>query len=329
MSKQRSKFVIAALLFLVAAGLSVCYQRWVRRSGDVGDADAGSVIVGDELARPNRVNDTSRHRRVAMRRRLEAILDGKWVRLENDDEKDASVRGPFPGPCRIEIDEDRDGRPDRINRSIFDDEGKVTVEELDDDADGQVDRRFVHGYDETGKLTSIEENGEKHFNAERVFDKEGNALSEKIDFKNDGEIDVLVKNTYDEYGDLLTREMKSKISDDRSSFTYDEQGNLLTKNTRAFLHMNGKQENTKTRYVYDSDENLVEEIVTGDRSRTTVYTYDKDSNRLKKEVDDGSDGQADTRWKYRYDGAGNMLFKELDHDGDGTFDRHWQNSYDC
>ncbi|MCP4677838.1 MAG: hypothetical protein GY854_20430 [Deltaproteobacteria bacterium] len=329
MPKQRSKSAIAILLILAVVGMSVCYLCWIRRDSYIGDSDEESVVVSDKQEKPSRANDTSRRRKAAMRKRLEAILEGKWIRSSDDDEDDASIRSQFPGPCRVEIDTDGDGRPDRIVRTVYDDDGKVAVEEIDNDADGQADRRLVHSYDETGKLKSMSENGEKHFNAERIFDTEGNALSEKIDFQNDGETDVLVENTYDAYGDLLTREIKSRFRDDHSSFTYDEHGNLLSKKTRALPHMKGKQEITETRYIYDSDDNLIKEIVTGDESRTTMYTYDKNDNRLSKKIDNGSDGQADRSWKYRYDEMGNKTSEKLDQDGDGIFDRHWRNFYDC
>ena len=325
MTKRRSIRMVAVLLVVAVAG-AVCFFLLMNGAAEQNDTGVTGFDAKNEIDTTKR-DESARRRRALAGKRIEAILEGKWIKP--DAEEDTSDRQPFPGPCRTRIDTDGDGRPDRIIMNTYNDDGELTLVEIDKDADGQVDKRAEHHMDEQGELSGIIENGEQIFKAERRYDDDGNALEVKIDFQADGEIDATVESTYDDFGNLLTRNITSTFRDADERYTYDASGNLISRKTHVVFNEKNVTENTETRFFYDDNDNLLREVVTGDATRMITFTYDPDGNRLSRVVDEGNDGKPDQVWQYRYDDAGNRLEEEFDKDGDGTVDRREINSYKC
>jgi len=324
---RRPGILVFALLLVVAIA-AVLY--FIIGSPDEPDSAEHSLRVAAgnvEQPAPARTDRA----KAATRKRMQAILEGKWIRAETGDE-DIPVKEPHPGPCRTEADTNGDGKPDVLTVTEYlDEDGLSTVEETDDDADGEVDKRttWVKELDDYGELKSMTRNGKQGLNIDRVYSDEGLALEEKIDLDGDGVTDITHHNTYDDDGNLVTCKMTSKFFDELRTFTYDSRGNLRTQRSDKTMPDRGEPEVTVRTFTYDAKDNLTKEVIAGDTTDTKTFAYDDNGYRVSETVDRGSDGKTYRAWAYEYDESGNMLVAEIDRDGDGKLDVRSVYSYDC
>ncbi len=325
MTKRRSVRLVVVLLAVAVAG-AICVFLLMNGAADRKDTGVTGFDAKNKIG-TTKTDESARRRRALAGKRIEAILEGKWIKPGA--EEDASGRQLFPGPCRTKVDTDGDGRPDEIIKNTYNDDGVLALVEIDRYVDGQVDRRTENYMDEHGKISRTIKNGEQGFNAERKYDDDGNVLEIKFDWQGDGKIDSTAESIYDDFGNLLARKITSTFVDVDNRYIYNASGNLVARKTRTILHGKGVTEDTETRFLYDEEDNLISEVVTGDAPRTVTFTYDPDGNRVSKVYDEGNDGKPDAVWQYRYDDAGNCLEENFDRDGDGTVDRREINSYEC
>ena len=160
---------------------------------------------------------------------------------------------------------------------LYDEIGNIIGSELYND--GKLSAKYVRKYNNQGKLID-----------ETSYDPFGN-------------INENTTHTYDEKGNPAEFHQKSRTFEYKTSSLYDEKGNIIQQTEN---HTGSKQAIRTFTYKYDSKGRKVEEVESNNPQRPITYTYDKNGNMVKKEIDH----------MFKYDINGNTL-EEIEIDSDG------------
>jgi hypothetical protein len=144
----------------------------------------------------------------------------------------------------------------------------------------------------------------------------------KLDNDNDGIIDQIVHYTYDKYGNRVTHsddQDADGIVDTYAESTYNANGDEIF--YRQDYNNDGTFELTETR-TYDANNNLIKDVYVDEYlgEYFTIYCTYKNSKRMTKKQDFGSDGIMDSVATYEYDAQGNNIKVSEDQNNDGVVD---------
>ena len=223
---------------------------------------------------------------------LNTLIERRWrpdgqpesEEIDRLNSHDASTRWFYDARGRLERvdvheDFDGDGRPERLNRTRHDPEGRVVMVEQDQPFDGRINWRERTRYDERGqKIWHQAHNldGDTIASETRwTWDDQGRQLTEEILARGWGAVPEIRRTTYDEQGrpvrDAWFDGGENLLRDARTE--YNDQGGVL----RESLDQDGD----------------------GQPERLTTQRFDRAGNLLLTEVDLQGDGLIDSR-RYRH-----------------------------
>lgn len=269
----------------------------------------------------------------------------------------------YPGPCRVDYDNDADDEIDSRYLYAYDAAGHKTLEEAvlpaDDtvlvrwtyefNADGQLvagtydsdvstevlDSRDTYTYDEDGNQTRIEskrEDGDTidSFTA-RTFDDMNRKTRIELDYDTAvAGLDRVITFDYqlDRFVEHNDQGDDDVIDDD---FTYIHGDDDLI-DREEYDRQSDDDIDEVYEHDYDGQGRVIEDADDGDNDGLFEYvvTYAYGSfGMTSQDVDVDGDGGVDDHEDYTYDDAGNLLLRELDSGLDDELDRRITYSYDC
>ncbi len=210
------------------------------------------------------------------------------------------------------VDENGDGRADRVTFYEFNDAGKVTRELVDTTADGSPNEAVFYQYDASGRLLRryVDENGNGIIDAGDVteYNSRGNVTAQYSEYYNLG----LVENAssfnhyYDENGNHTRMETDRDTNgtiDEIEEWNYDASGILLSRK--------------------------VEVLDANPPGSVETWLYDSRGNVTRREYDDDGNGVPEQRTTYDYDAHGNLLREASGYsfDGDGVMEETESREY--
>lgn len=168
-------------------------------------------------------------------------------------------------------------------------------------------------YDSNNNILSkkcVSKDGKTTCDIYYTYDKSNNVLSETV--KTNGKVILKTTNSYFENGDIKTKNQKLDTGR-KAKTTYDKHGNILL---NVITDSEGRTTSNEYKYTYDNKGNILKCIniskshyyASGKEITTSVYTYDKDGNKLTLDckIDNGSNVRSYSK-KWEYDTNGNLI----------------------
>ena len=171
---------------------------------------------------------------------------------------------------RREVDDDADGRPDRVETFVRDDTGQITLMEVDADGDGNLDLRQRQARDDQGRQILREDDEGADGSIERrvttIHDDVERTIRREVDDNADGQLEKVTLTTLDEDGRTL-----AIVTDEGADGTIDRR-DLTTYGDGFVLHS---------------------EDTNGDGTIDAITTdfIDEDGNLFRRESDTNADGR--------------------------------------
>ena len=275
---------------------------------------------------------------------------------------DGATPALYPGPCRIETDEDADGDVDLIQTDMYDSDDRRVRRLLDLNANGNPDWITAYTYDAHGRLHVIAEDfdatGVPDAVMTHIYDQAGRLVRLERDRNADGTADATTTNHVDGSGELTMTEHDDDgdgVTDRRVTFSYQDgkqvridhddgaDGLIESRHEREFdgqgflieLRVDDEADQVidfVTTYTNDSAGRPIRSEYqrgSGELYAVETRTYDSAGRLTRVQRDDDADGGVDSEYAIAYDSGGNRLSTEWDHDADGQVDARSEVSYDC
>ena len=205
----------------------------------------------------------------------------------------------------VSTDSGADGTIDRVQRTVFDDDGNRVRLEEDRDGDGHFEHitAYANAFDHNGRLVRIEADegadGTIDSIEERVLDGRGRPLQVLRDTDGDGEVDQADQSEWNADGRrsaMWIGPTGNNPAESYQTWSYDAQGRNVQRQ--------------------------LERVDPAGNSHSAIYRnhYDADGRLQHVEVDLDSDGQLDNRISRLYDADGRLAETRTDAQADGSVD---------
>jgi serralysin len=239
------------------------------------------------------------------------------------------------GDCFLLVDIWGDGPlplPDQIINWEYDETGRVTRELVDEDGDGRAERVTFYEFNDAGNITRelVDTSGDGSPNEAAFYryDASGRLLRRYVDENGNGTIDAADATEYDSRGNVTAQYSEHYnlgTVENGSSFNhyYDEDGNRTRKETDR--DANGTIDEIEE-WNYDAGGILlsrrVEVLDANPPGSVETWLYDSRGNVTRREYDDDGNGVPEQRTTYDYDAHGNLLREANGYsfDGDGVME---------
>jgi hypothetical protein len=267
----------------------------------------------------------------------------------------------YPGPCRVELDLEVDGRPEYVSTYDYDDRGRVLVHAWDRGGDEVIDERRMRTYrGDVHVMTEIDEQDDGTIDwVQRItYDEHGRVLFDEIDDDGDGQIEGRTSRTWDEAGRLVSlvidnplgglleyqeshrhepgreiveRQLDGDDAVDSRTVRLLDAGGLVHRDEWDY-EADGAIDDVYDRR-YDAAGRLVEIALDFGADRRVdelrSFVYGETGELVRWENDSDADGVADLRTSSRFDPRGNRLSDDEDAAADGVIDDRTTYSYGC